>query len=253
MLNSRVIPVLQILDGSLVKTVNFGRFCYVGDPLNSTKIFNELCADELVLLDISFSRDSERSQIDWDLVSALASECFMPLTYGGGVRSLEDAQKLIGLGVEKIVINSASHKNPGLVSEISHVIGSSSLVVSIDVRKSPDENRFWVWTEGGRIRTQYDLTTWAKICESNGAGEIFVTDIGREGTWSGVDLKLIEDISNSVSLPYIIHGGASSWNEVSDLISSNQQLAIGIGNLVCFQGSNRGVLINYPRKLSQIL
>lgn len=244
MLRTRVIPLLLVRDGCLVKTVRFRRFAYVGDPCNTARIFNELEVDELLVVDISKTR-AERGP-DLRLIADLANECFMPLGYGGGVRSLEDARAIFATGVEKVVINTAAVARPKLIDEIASIYGSQAVIVSIDVKREflrmPT-----VRTSNGRRWTGLDPVTWAKEAARLGAGEIMVTAIDREGTWTGFDINLVRQVAMSVPVPVIAHGGAGCLRDIRDAVALGGASAVALGSMVMFQGRGMGVLINFPR------
>jgi cyclase len=248
MLRKRLLPVLLILDGAMVKTRKYRSPKYVGDPINSTRIFNELCADELIILDISESYGSESSQIDFELISRLASECFMPLTYGGKIRSVEEARKLIRIGVEKITINSSALANPHLITEISRELGNSSTVISVDVKLNPVTQKFMVVSQGGRKATKINAEEWIAQCIEKGAGEILLTDVSREGTWDGMRKELIAFSSQISDVPVILQGGTASYDEAAEILNLKNVTALGVGNLVCYHRRGSGVLVNYPEE-----
>lgn len=243
MLRPRVIPTLLLSDGSLVKTSNFRKPVYVGDPCNTVRIFNELEVDELCILDIS--QDRFRRGPDLSLVKDLTSECFMPLSYGGGISSLKQARDLFSLGVEKIVLNTSAITKPSLINSIASVFGSQSLIVSIDVKRGLFGNPL-VQVNNGRHGINKELLSWTLECESRGAGEILLTSIPAEGSWKGLDLALTSLISSSVSVPVIAHGGAGSVDHIYDAINEGNASAVALGSMITFQGRNKGVLVNFP-------
>lgn len=243
MLNKRLIPCLQLIDGSLVKTRQFGKFTYVGDPVNTARIFNELEVDELCLIDIRAT--CQHRQPPLTLLQELASECFMPLSYGGGVRSVEAAGNILSLGVEKILINTAAHEVKNLVPDISRAFGSQSLIVSMDLRRDL-LGRYSVYTRSGRKKISGDPLDWARHFVELGAGELFVTVINREGTWKGLDLNIIERIARAVSVPVIAHGGVGSVQHINEACSIEGISAVAVGSLVVFQREGCGILVNYP-------
>jgi cyclase len=248
MLMKRLIPILLILNGSLVKTSGFKNPKYVGDPINSSRIFNELGADELIILDISGSRSKHEVNIDFELIESLASECFMPLCYGGRVKDLDTAKRLIRLGVEKITLNSAALKNPELIREVSEELGSASTVIAVDVKFNPINKKFMVHGYGGKKRTQYEVKHWINKCIELGAGEILLTDINREGTWRGMSKEFIEISESCSKVPMILHGGISSYPEAFNVLANPNVAGIGVGNCVSFHKEGNGVLINYPEE-----
>jgi cyclase len=226
-----------------VKTVRFGKFSYVGDPCNTVRIFNELEVDELLVLDISTDR-AERGP-DLKLIADLADECFMPLGFGGGIRSLADAQAVFATGIEKVVINTAAAGRPQLISEIAAVYGSQSVIVSIDVKKGLLGKRT-VWTANARHNTGLDPVEWAVQVAQLGAGEIFLTSVDREGTWEGFDLDLIRKVADAVQVPLIAHGGAGSLQDVGKAVAEGGASAVALGSMVVLQKRGMGVLVNFP-------
>jgi imidazole glycerol-phosphate synthase subunit HisF len=243
MLRTRVIPCLLLRNESLVKTVKFNKFQYIGDPANTCRIFNELEVDELTFLDISASR--EKREPNYSLLSEIANECFMPVSYGGGVSSVHIAEKILKLGFEKIVLNTHVIKTPKLVREISRAFGSQSVIVSIDVKSSLFGKKY-CHAISGTYNSKKDPVEWAKEVESLGAGEILLTSIDREGTWEGFDLDLIKSITDQVSIPVIAHGGAGSLPHIQEAVKVAQASAVALGSMVTFQKKGMGVLVNFP-------
>ena len=243
MLRTRVIPVLLLRNESLVKTTRFDKFVYIGDPCNTSRIFNELEVDELFLLDITATRDKRSPNLG--LLADVACECFMPLAYGGGIRNLEMVKAIFDIGFEKISINSYAIENPSFITEVSNFYGSQAVIASIDVKKD-----FWgnycVTTHGGRRRTSYPLLKWVKTLEELGVGEILLTSIDREGTWSGFDLDLVKTVSEAVSIPVVAHGGAGNLAHISKVVYESGASAVALGSMVTFQKKGMGVLINFP-------
>jgi len=243
MLQSRVIPVLLLKEESLVKTTRFNKFVYVGDPCNTVRIFNELEVDELLFLDISTSRYSEGPNIQ--LLKNIAEECFMPLSYGGGIASLSHARDVLKLGFEKIVVNSAAIERPELISEIADQYGSQAIIVSIDVKRN-----YWgkqtVWTKGGRNNTNRNPIEWAIEASERGAGEILLTSIEREGSWAGYDLELIKQITSAITVPVIANGGCGKVSDIEAVINFSNASAAGLGSMVVFQAKGNGVLVHMP-------
>jgi len=243
MYRNRVIPCLLLLDRGLVKTVKFRDPVYVGDPVNAVKIFNEKEVDELVILDISASRLNHEP--DFDLVAEIAGECFMPICYGGGIKSLDHARRLFTLGVEKVALNYGAINNLSLVTEIATVYGSQSVVVGIDCRKALLGGHHVV-----ALSATKDLKTkpseWARKVQDAGAGEIFLNSVDRDGTMRGFDLSLIETVASAVSIPVIACGGAGSLADLAEPIQLASASAVSAGSLFVFHGRHRAVLINYP-------
>ena len=243
MLRKRIIPVLLLRDGCLVKPVRFGKFTYVGDPCNTVRIFNELEVDELCVLDISTNR-SVRGP-DLRVISDLAEECFMPLAYGGGIQSFDHARRIFDLGVEKVVLNTAAVDKPELITEIASIYGSQAVVVSIDVKKDLFGTQS-VRTTNGRFNARLDPADWAKEVERRGAGEILLTCIDREGTWQGFDLGLVKRVADVVSLPVIAHGGAGCSLHIQQALKESNASAVALGSMVVFHRKGMGILVNYP-------
>ena len=243
MLRTRVIPILLLRNESLVKTVRFGAFSYVGDPCNTVRIFNELEVDELLFLDITAT--PEKRTPNFKLLSGIANECFMPSSYGGGIQSFEDAKQIFDIGFEKVAINSHTIKNPRLVSEVAEQFGSQSVVVSIDVKKNV-WGKYQVYSCSGKVNSKRTPVEWAKELESLGAGEILLTSIDREGTWEGFDLQLVRSVSESVNVPVIAHGGAGTLDHIGTVVKKAGASAVALGSMVVFQKKGMGVLVNFP-------
>jgi imidazole glycerol-phosphate synthase subunit HisF len=242
-LRTRVIPALLLRGASLVKTVRFGRFTYVGDPCNTVRIFNELEVDEIVLLDITATREQRGPNLA--LLADVANECFMPLGYGGGIRRFADAQSILRLGFEKVIVNTYAAENPSFITELADHFGSQAVIVSIDVRHNlRGQDR--VHTRSGTRNTHRDPVEWAREVESRGAGEILLTSIRREGTWQGFDLALIKAVTDAVRIPVIAHGGAGSVEHIAQAVHAAGASAVGIGSMVVFQKKDCGVLVNFP-------
>ena len=252
MLRTRVIPVLLLRNESLVKTVRFGKFTYVGDPCNTVRIFNELEVDELLFLDITATREGRSPNLK--VLADIANECFMPLGYGGGIRSLDHAKAVFDIGFEKVAINSCAMDNTALLTDIARQYGSQAVIASIDVKAS-----LWgkptVRIDAGRHNTRRDPVEWAREVESSGAGEILLTAIDREGTWQGFDLDLISRVTDAVSIPVIAHGGAGTVDDIAKVVKQGHASAVALGSMVVFQKKGMGVLVNFPdqQKLQDLL
>jgi cyclase len=243
MLKTRVIPCLLLKGQGLVKTVKFKNPKYVGDPMNAVKIFNEKEVDELALLDIDATVGGKRPQIK--LISEIASECFMPLSYGGGLRHLDDLKTIFNLGVEKVVINSYAIENPAFVEEAAELYGSQSIVVAIDVKKNLSGD-YGVFTQGGKRKTNLHPIEHAMEMERLGAGEIFLNSIDRDGTMDGYDIELIKKVTQSVSIPVIACGGAGKIEDFVEAVKKGGASAVAAGSMFVFHGKHRAVLITYP-------
>jgi cyclase len=243
MLRTRVIPCLLLRGEGLVKTVKFKNPTYLGDPINIVKIFNDKEVDELVLLDTLATRDGRRPA--FELLGRITTECFMPLSYGGGVRRIDDMRELFAIGIEKVVVNSYAAECPAFVQEAAELFGSSSVVVSIDVRRSL-LGRYEVVTHGGTRRTGLEPVVFAQEMERRGAGELLVTSVDRDGTMAGYDLALIRRVSDAVGVPVVACGGAGSVSDLAAAVADGGASAVAAGSMFVFQGRHRAVLVNTP-------
>jgi imidazole glycerol-phosphate synthase subunit HisF len=242
MYRARVIPCLLLQGERLVKTVRFKQPTYVGDPINAVKIFNDREVDELAILDISAT--PERRDPPFAHLEAIAGECFMPLSYGGGIRTIEQARRLFSLGVEKVLINSAAADNPALLTGIAAEYGSQAVIAGVDVRKDW-LGRTRVFTRSGSTNTGREPIAYAKAMADAGAGEILLNSIDRDGTMSGYDLDLVRQVSAAVPVPLVACGGAGSIAHLAAAIGAGAS-AVAAGSLFVFAGPRRAVLINYP-------
>ena len=243
MLKTRVIPCLLLEGHGLVKTVQFKNPKYVGDPINAVRIFNEKEVDELILLDIQATVEKQAPQTK--RILEIASECFMPLCYGGGIRSLDDIGEIFGLGVEKVSINTYAVENPGFIRSAAERFGSQSIVVAIDARRQPS-GKYEVFTYSGKVGTKLDPVEHAKRMEEMGCGEIFLNSIDRDGTLQGYDIELISQVSQAVSIPVIACGGAGKLSDFREAVELGGASAVSAGSLLVFHGKHRAVLITYP-------
>lgn len=243
MLRSRIIPCLLVHNGGLVKTVGFKDPKYVGDPINAVKIFNEKEVDELIVIDIDASVRGKEP--DFRLIENLASECRMPLCYGGGVKTEKQAERIISLGCEKVALSSALIETPALATAISEVIGRQSVVLVLDVKKHVF-GRYSVATHNGRKNTKRDPIELAKQIESFGVGEIVINSIDNDGKMTGYDLKLAEKMREAVDVPITVLGGAGSLDDIHELIDRFKIVGAAAGSLFVFKGKYRAVLISYP-------
>jgi imidazole glycerol-phosphate synthase subunit HisF len=245
MLKTRVIPSLLLRGAGLVKTTGFRNPKYVGDPINAIKIFNDKEVDELVLLDVTASRIGKGPA--FGTIENIASECFMPIAYGGGITSVEQIRRILGMGVEKIVLNTTALRDPQLLRESVREFGSQAVVVSIDVKRKL-LGRYEVYAEGGTKPTGRDPAAYARQVEDLGAGEILLTAIDRDGTMKGYDLELISKVASVLGIPVIASGGAGS---IADFGSASKQAgaaAVAAGAMFVFHGPHRAVLITYPNQ-----
>jgi cyclase len=252
MLNIRVIPCLLLRGQGLVKTVQFKDAKYIGDPINAIKIFNEKEVDELILLDILATVEQRRPP--FKLISEIASECFMPLCYGGGICNLDDIAEIFNLGVEKIAINTYAINNPYFIKDAAGEFGSQSIVLAMDVKKNL-LGEYEVLTQGGRKSTKLDPVRFAIEMEEMGAGEIFLNSIDRDGTMQGYDIELVKKVTEAVSIPVIACGGAGKLSDFAVVIKEGGASAVAAGSLFVFHGEERAVLISYPsvRELERTL
>lgn len=248
----RVIPVLLLKGQGLYKTVKFKDAKYLGDPINAVKIFNDKEVDELCFLDITAT--NEGKEPNYKAISEIASECFMPLSYGGGITNVEQARKLFNIGVEKIILNSSVHTNPNLVQELSAHYGAQSIVVCIDVKKS-FFGKYEVYSHSGKKNTGKDPLQFALEVQKLGAGELIVNSIDRDGTMSGYDIELISKIASKLEIPVVACGGASCLNDFTKVVNEGQANAVAAGSLFVFHGKHRAVLISYPssKELKEII
>lgn len=243
MLYPRIIPCLLVHNKGLVKTVKFKDPKYVGDPINAVKIFNEKEVDELILIDIDASACGHEP--DYKMIENIAAECRMPFCYGGGIKTVEQAQKIFSLGVEKIAISSAAVDDPSIVSRLAERVGNQSVVVVLDVKKK-NFNKYELYTLNGKHSTGIDPVSFASDLEKRGAGEIVVNSIDLDGTMKGYDMPLIDRIRNSVSIPMTVLGGAGSLDDIGRVITDHGIIGVAAGSLFVFKGKFRAVLINYP-------
>lgn len=243
MLKNRVIPCLLLRNGGLVKTLKFSDPKYVGDPINAIRIFNDKEVDELMVLDITASKD--KKEPNYDLIEQFASECFMPLCYGGGVKTVEQARKIFALGVEKICIQTAALEDLSLVSLLAEQFGNQSILVSLDVKKD------WL----GKVKLYSAATgktinrSWTEFLQEAvkaGAGEIVLNAVDKDGTLQGMDINLIAQASKSISVPLIAVGGAGSLQDIKAAVDAGAS-AVSAGAFFVFQGPHRAVLITYPK------
>jgi cyclase len=252
MLRTRIIPCLQLIDESLVKTVKFRNHGYIGDPINTVRIFNELEVDELCFLDIRAT--IEKRPPNFEVLHQIADECFMPLSFGGGVRDAETAKKIFSIGFEKIILNTAAYETKHLVTEIANHSGNQSVVGSIDVKKNI-WGKYQVYISDGKRKIDIDPIEWAQELESLGAGELLITSMDNDGTWKGYDLEIISKIVQSVRIPVIANGGAGNISHIEEVVKKSNVSAVAIGSMVVYQAKDLGVLVNFPdrSKLESII
>lgn len=244
MLKTRVIPCLLLKNSGLVKTRQFKNPIYIGDPINSVRIFNEKEVDELIFLDITAS--IEKKEPNFEFIKQIASEAFMPFAYGGGIKSLYHIETLFNIGVEKVVLNTSAFENPKLIMEAARLFGNQSIVVSVDYKTN-----FWgkkeVYIKSGTVNTKVDLLTYVKRKQDEGAGEIFLNSIDRDGMFLGYDINTIKQVSTVLNIPLIACGGARSLDDFKLAVKEGGASAVAAGSMFVFQGVHRAVLITYPK------
>lgn len=243
MFRPRVIPVLLLRNLGLVKSVQFKDHRYIGDPINAVKIFNDLKADELVFLDILASK--EKRKIMLDFVRNVGDEANMPFAVGGGIRTVKDIKEIINAGAEKVVINTAAVERPDFIREACEEFGSSTLVVSIDVKKK-FLGKTQVYTLSGEKATGLDPVEFAQLMEAKGAGEIIITSIEKEGKMAGYDLELTRRVAEAVTIPVIANGGAGNMSHFQEAVKQAHASAVAAGSMFVYHGPRNAVLINYP-------
>jgi len=243
MLRPRIIPCLLIQNKGLVKTVKFQEPKYLGDPINAVRIFNEKEVDEIVIVDIDAT--VLNLEPDYKMIENLAAECRMPLCYGGGIKTVEQAQRTFSLGVEKVAISSEAIRNPDLIKQIADKVGSQSMVVVLDVKKS-NKGNYEIWTHNGRKNSEIEVSSFAKKAEELGAGEIIINSIDQDGVMKGYDFELVDLVRSSIHLPLTVLGGAGSLRDIGMLIEKHGIIGASAGSLFVFKGVFRAVLINYP-------
>ena len=246
MLRPRITPCLLLKDHGLVKTRQFKEPKYVGDPINAVRIFNEKEVDEIMVVDIDAS--VQQCEPDYTLIKNLAAECRMPLCYGGGVKSVNQVERIIALGVEKVAISSAALEDPQLINSSSKVVGNQSIVVVLDVMRDPKTGKWEIFTHNATRATKRDPVDTAKQMEQLGAGEIILNSINRDGMMNGYDLELVQSVRKSVGVPMTVLGGAGSLKDIQALFASFGILGAAAGSLFVFKGVYRAVLINYPSR-----
>lgn len=243
MLKTRVIPCLQLIDSSLVKTVKFKDPAYIGDPVNTVRIFNELEVDELCFLDIRAS--VEKRMPNYEILKQIADECFMPLSYGGGITDFESARKIFASGFEKIVLNTSAYKTPHLITKLSEHFGAQAIIGSVDFRKN-----LWgkssIYINDGTENTSNDVVGWATKLEEYGVGEILLTSMDRDGSWAGYDVEVLKKVNNAVSVPVIANGGAGEIKHLTQAVKEAGVSAVALGSMVVYQKKGMGVLVNFP-------
>ncbi len=238
----RIIPTLLIDDRDLIKTINFKDRTYLGDPVNAVKIFNRKGIDELSILDIGATKNHREP--DFELLKDIASEAFMPLSYGGGITTIEQVRELLAIGYEKVVINTELVNNPDLVKQAAEMFGSQSVVASIDAKKIDDG--YCCYIKDGVEKVTIDPVRLAKTAEEYGVGEIIINSIDRDGVMEGYDIDLIRSVADAVKVPVVAIGGAGGINDLKDAIHNGHAHAAAGGSMFVYYGRLKAVLITAP-------
>lgn len=241
----RIIPCLLLKDKGLVKTIKFKDPKYVGDPINAVKIFNTKEVHELIFLDITATNEKKKPPLDY--IQKISDECFMPLTVGGGIKSIEDIRELINAGAEKVALNSYAVENSSFITDAAKIFGSQAVLVSIDAKKKKDGS-YEVFTHSGKKATGKDPVTLARQFEECGAGEILINSMDQDGTSEGYDINLIRSVADAVRIPIIACGGAGNLSHLRQAVDEGHASAVAAGSMFVFHGKKRAVLINFPTK-----
>lgn len=242
---ARVIPILLLKENGLVKTTCFKKPIYIGDPINSVRIFNEKEVDELVFLDIDATVENRGP--NFGMLRDIAEEAFMPMAYGGGITKLCEIKEIFKIGFEKIILNSVIYKQPSLIKEAVQIFGSQSIVVCIDVRKNIFGN-YKLYSRSGKTIQKFEILDYCIQLEKLGAGELIINSIDHEGTGKGYDIQLIKLISSSLNIPVVALGGASKLNHFKEVIELGGAQSVAAGSMFVFLGKHKAVLINYPER-----
>ena len=241
-MKARVIPVLLIDDGGLVKSIEFDKYSYIGDPMNAIRLYNEMEVDELVFLDISASKEDRGP--DFEMIEELTANAFMPLAYGGGVTSVEEIKKLFYLGVEKVIINNQLLTNKEFIKEASKLHGKQSIVGAIDIKKN-FFGKYKIYDHTTKKTLDTNHIEYIQELQNADIGELFINDVSNDGKMKGFDLKLIDSIHHTVSIPVVFCGGAGNLQDIKSAIDSGAHAAAA-GSIFIYKGKTKGILINYP-------
>jgi len=254
MLRYRIIPTLLLHDKGLYKSVKYSikKGKYVGDPINAIKIFNDKGVDELIFLDIDASK--EKRGPDFNMLKNIAAECFMPVGYGGGITTMEQIKQIFQIGIEKVILNSVLLEDLSLLKNASEAFGAQSIVASVDIKKNLF-GKYKVYNSAKQKKIDLDIKKYLKSLEQNGAGEIYISSVDKDGTFEGYDIELIKDITKDIKVPVIINGGAKDIRDFSKAIKECGVSAVSAGSMFVFNGPHKAVLITYPEyeKLEQEL
>lgn len=241
----RVIPCLLLRGRGLVKTRQFKDPVYIGDPINNVRIFSEKEVDELIVLDIDASRQGREP--DYQLISEIAGECFMPVAYGGGIRTLDQVRRIVRSGVEKVVINSEAVQSMEVITEAAAVFGSQAIVAGVDVKRTR-AGGYRVVTKSATVETEWDPVDHVERLVAAGAGEVFLNSVDRDGMMGGYDLDLIRSVTSHVNIPVVASGGAGTVDHLVQAVRDAGASAVSAGSMFVFYGRHRAVLINYPKE-----
>lgn len=246
MLRYRVIPTLLLHNKGLYKTVKYSikKGKYIGDPINAIKIFNDKGVDELVFLDIDASK--EKRCPNFNVIKDIALECFMPVAYGGGITKIEEITKIFQIGIEKVILNSVLLKDMHLLKNASKIFGAQSIVASVDIKKNLF-GKYKIYNSSINKNTSLDIESYIRDLELNGAGEIYISSVDRDGTFEGYDIELIKNITKDIKVPVIINGGARDVKDFSKVIKECSVSAVSAGSMFVFNGPHKAVLITYPK------
>lgn len=245
-IQKRVIPVLTVANEKLVKTIRFKKPNYIGDPVNAVKIFNDKMVDEIVLLDITATKEGREP--NYNKIEEICSEAFMPFAYGGGISEIKQIQRLFNLGIEKVVLNSVLPNNMDLVKEAVSIFGSQSIIASVDVKRSLIGKKYTAYTNAAKNKVKIPLEDYLAQLQEAGIGELFLNSIDRDGTYLGYDLELVKKCSDLLDIPLVACGGASSKEDLSACLESGAS-AVGASSIFVYSSKGKGVLINYMNKL----
>ena len=249
MLLPRIIPCLLLTKDGLVKTENFKNPNYIGDPINTVKIFNEKKADELIILDIYAT--TKNYEPNFALIDKIARESRMPICYGGGIKDLDQAKKIFSFGIEKIGLSSIIFSNFDIISKISNYAGSQSTVVVLDLFKENDDD-YYIFINNGKTKINENFKSFIKKIQEEGVGEIVINSINKDGSMSGFDFNLIDEIFEITNIPITVLGGAKDFSDLENVVKKYGSIGIAAGSLFVYKGSRKAVLINYPNKADKI-
>jgi cyclase len=245
MLRYRIIPTLLLHDKGLYKTVKYSikKGKYVGDPINAIKIFNDKGVDELIFLDIDASK--EKRGPDFNMIKNIASECFMPVGYGGGITTMEQIKQIFQIGIEKVILNSVLLEDLSLLKSASKSFGAQSIVAAVDIKKNLF-GKYKIYNSAKQKNSDLDIKKYLQSLEDNGAGEIYISSVDKDGTFEGYDIELMKDIAKDIKVPVIINGGAKDISDFSRAIKECGVSAVSAGSMFVFNGPHKAVLITYP-------